>query len=289
MFNSLVFNPAIAGSKEQISSNFQYRNHTIGNGQLSEIKSFGIHAPFKHQRIGLGLQLYQEKYTIQNRLSATVSFAYKINFKKGTFSFGLNAGLLQSSFRFSDLVVLPAEKANLVDLNVLTPDIGSGIYYQTKNYYVGISALHLLPSNWNKSNYKSEYEAVKRHYYLVYGHKIGISEKLVFLPTLLFKYVDSNRFLVDISMHLKFADLVWTGISIRTNNLYSVQAGVKLSDLLSLQRQSIKIGYAYDWSDNPVSLASGTSHEIMLILDLEIHEKPSKIRKNKINISPVLF
>jgi type IX secretion system PorP/SprF family membrane protein len=287
MFNGLVINPAIAGSKDNISANLQYKRQFINNGILPEIKSFSIHAPFKFQRIGLGFQVSEEKFSIQNRTSASFSYAYKINLAKGVLSFGISAGLMQSTIKYSDLRVYESE--HLSDLNVIMPDLGSGLYFQSKKYYLGLSALHLIPNTWTKSNYAFNYNIIKRHLMLTAGYKLKISEKLALLPTTLMKWIPNEKFMAELTLHLKYEDLLWGGFSMRTNELYSLQAGVRLSDLLTLSRQSIKLGYAYDWSNSGVNLLSRGSHEIMLILDLKLYESPSKIRKGKINISPVLF
>ncbi len=290
MFNGLIVNPALAGSKEQISSSFLFKRHWTGMANIAPvIQSFNIHAPFQYQRIGLGLQVVNESFSIQNRLSASASYAYKINFASGILSFGISAGFIQSSIRYSQLVVLDEEKDYRSDINAILPDLGTGIYYQSKYFYAGISALHLLPNAWKYSNHPLEIDIVKRHFYLMAGYRWQPSEKVQILPTTLIKYVSGQCIQADATVHIKYNDFIWGGFSVRTNNAFSLQGGLKISDFFTLTRQSIKVGYAYDWSDNSLNKVWRGSHEIMLILDIGVYQKPSKIRRGKINISPVLF
>ena len=91
MFNSLLFNPAYAGSKDHMAITLLHRDQWWGIEGAPKTQSFTIHSPLKDDRVALGLGVYNDAIGPTNTMSFMTSYAYRINLGKGKLSFGLQA------------------------------------------------------------------------------------------------------------------------------------------------------------------------------------------------------
>ncbi|UXP31767.1 type IX secretion system membrane protein PorP/SprF [Reichenbachiella agarivorans] len=271
MFNGLAINPAYAGSHETLSLTALTRYQWVGFDGAPNTQSFSAHAPFKKDRIALGLQLYNDNIGVSQTFSTFVSAAYRINFEKSTLSLGLQLGF--SSFKSDVTSLNPVYDFNDVALsqNVnepFKPNMGSGAYYYySDRFYVGFSMPMMFNQTINSfdiddSNLSYKSGQAKRHMFLTGGYVFDLNTHFKLKPSVLLKYVAGAPVSVDINTNLLIDEVLWVGVSYRN--------GESVDFLLELQITSgLRFGYAYDYILNDINNVSNGSHELMLNYRIE--------------------
>lgn len=259
MFNTLVINPAYAGSRDAVSVLGIYRNQwTDFNGSPTSFAA-SVHSPVG-EKLGLGLFLEADKIGVHQRLSAYTAYAYKIALGSGILSLGLQAGVLQYSSDWSELPeVLDPDDPNFVsDNSKLLPNFGLGVYYYSEQFFVGVSVPHLLEGNIDEV---SELAVQDRHYWLTGGVAIPLNETLKLQPSLLVRAVPS---VAPINMDVN--------VSLIINDIFRVGAGYRSSQavlfMLEYQQDKLRVGYSYDLGLSSLADYHSGTHEIMVGLDL---------------------
>ncbi len=141
-----LYNPAYAGATGYITANCFYRNQW--NQIIGAPATIGasLHSPIVHKSIGIGGLFMKDQQGPLSVFTASMLYAYRINFKNGVLSLGLNGGLKQFKINSSFLDPNDLGDKNLPDseVNWISPDFGTGIFFQSKSLQISISALQLL-------------------------------------------------------------------------------------------------------------------------------------------------
>ncbi len=250
MFNTLVFNPAYAGSREHLSVVALYRDQWHGWGDdipsvsgydgRPVTQTFSIHTPILN-RVGVGLSLVNDRTGARGVTSIEGSYAYRIDFGEGTLSLGLQGGVMNwradwESLNFKD----PRVTDNAFDgpdPSLWRPNFGAGIFFYTSRFYAGISIPHLVNFNLRQLTDLEEEQLRKwaqtsQHLYITLGNAFPIKgEDLIFKPSILIKSVGLfSEFFAqgdkikstgaptsfDIDLSLFFNQRFWLGTSFRS-------------------------------------------------------------------------
>ena len=267
MFNMLGINPAYAGSRDLLSVT------ALGRSQWSGMKgapsSQAILADFsvKEKKVGLGLQFFNDKIGITKTTGINLSYAYRLRFKKGMLSMGLQGGIASFKANYSDVQLSTADASDIAfanNINEIRPTVGAGVYYTTDKFYVGVSVPHLLhlDSYYSKSNSGSMYE--NNHWMLATGFVHHFSPDVVLKPSVLLRAVSGAPLTVDVNANMWFYNVVALGVSVRTSNM--------VVGMLEIQaNRQFRFGYAYDF--NTSGLTGRGSHEIMLRYEFGYEKK----------------
>jgi type IX secretion system PorP/SprF family membrane protein len=139
-------------------------------------------------------------------------------------------------------------------------DANFGLYFQSKNYYAGISSTHLSESQLSKAvgTLTPSYQTA-RHYYLMGGYKFkdvanGTIDAQMLVRT------DLIKFSADLNARYLFkmdGKDAYGGLSFRTSDAIAVMLGY--SPIPKLQ-----VGYSYDITINKLASVSRGSHEMMV-------------------------
>lgn len=271
---------------EKINASFFARKQSIGDGYSPFSQSFAVQTPFSFQKMGIGILVTNETFFIEQKLAFTLAYAYKINLGNGYLSFGLGAGIRQMRIDFENLS--KREETNAISNSLLFPHFETGILYKTKNYYLGLSLKNLQSNRFvfdseNKLNY-----TYKPNLFLTGAYKLELNESFVIIPSFLMQKTNGLSLHLDMSTHFKFNSKAWLGSTVRTSPSVAFQVGIKLDEYIKYLRQGITIGYAFEYGYG-ISSKFNTSHEIMLLMDFEIHKSVTQIKKKKIMVSPLFF
>lgn len=112
------------------------------------------------------------------------------------------------------------------------------------------------------------------HYFLSGGNVLYLSENTRFKPSFLLKSAFEAPSSLDVSANFLFFDRFELGASYRLDDSFGGMANFAVSP-------SIRIGYAYDHIVSDLSAATSSSHEVMLLFDLNFPKK--------VSISPRFF
>ena len=94
MFNTLVLNPAYAGSRNVMSITALGRMQWIGIDGAPKTQSVTIDAPINKQKMGIGISFFNDKVGTEKRTAIYIPFSYRLMLKKGVLSFGIQAGAM---------------------------------------------------------------------------------------------------------------------------------------------------------------------------------------------------
>lgn len=270
MFNRLIINPAYSGSRDAMTLTLLNRYQWVGFGDgAPRTLTFSAHTPLRNEKIALGMYVYADQTGPFNDVGFMANYAYRIRIYNGILSLGLQAGFNQVNIDWDEFNARNVDDPILVQRpdNKLQPDANFGVYYYTKNYYVGISSKQLFESQYgevNKDTEESTYSKLARHFYGIAGCALPLSEKIVFRPGLMIKYTNNAPINYDLNASFLFNDLIWLGASYRTNyNAITTKNAVVFMAEFNLTK-NWRLGYSYDAYLNEIRLHNEGSHEIMI-------------------------
>lgn len=270
MFNETFINPAYTGSKEAMSATLLHRQQWVSFPGRPVTTSFSVHGPLQNNKMGVGLNLLTEKVGVMNRTLLYATYAYRLKFAdKSTLSLGLMGGLENQVNRLGSLKVsndaaAPADPQFGNTPNVLAPNFGTGVYYNTKSLYVGLSIPRLLDNTvqfvggtTSATDKSTKFDASKFTYYLTAGYLFDLDEDFKLRTNVMMKAVKNAPIQFDLGGNLLIKNFLWTGLSYRTGSAISVILGWQVN-------KQFLCSYSYDVGVNKIQKYSSGSHEIVL-------------------------
>lgn len=273
MYNTLVINPAYAGSRDALTVTALHRSQWVGFEGAPSTQTLTLHAPLRNQHIGLGLAVMNDKIGPLNNSSVTGNFAYIMQLTaKAKLSLGISAGVNMISANLDKLRLDQQNDPAFVNNinNKITPDFGAGIYYSRERFYAGVSVPNLLQNTTSKTsdaNNNIINANDQRHYFLIAGTMLKISENLSFKPTTLVKVTPGAPIQADVTASFVIVNRLLLGAMFRSSDAAGALVGFDITNKLH-------IGYSYDWSYGlKTSTYNQGSHEIMIRYDFFLNSK----------------
>ncbi|PKB16191.1 type IX secretion system membrane protein PorP/SprF [Flavobacterium sp. 5] len=267
MYNTIVVNPAYAGSRQAMSVFALHRTQWVGLDGAPVTNSVSINTPFNDSKVGLGLSFVNDQIGPSDENNIAIDFSYTIPAsEKYKMSFGLkaSANLLNVDFTKLDYYHDNPIFEDNID-NKFSPNIGVGFYLHSDNSYIGISAPNLLETkHFDKSASSSATSHIateKINYYLIAGYVFDLSPSLKLKPSLITKYVQGAPLQVDISANFMINEKFVGGLAYRWSAAMSAMVGFQATD-------SWFIGYSYDFDTTELAHYNSGSHEIFLRFEL---------------------
>ena len=278
MDNMLYYNPAYAGSRDMMNFTAMHRQQWAGYKGAPMSTTFAMHTPLRYESLGVGLSLLNDKVGPLNATWVNADLSYSIRFKnnKARLSFGVKGGI---NVLNGDLAALVKQNNADNDLNYryqsqVKPNIGAGIYYHSKHWFVGVAVPKII-DNSNDANSVANIEYVaQRHYYLTVGGYIQANRMLKLRPSAMLKVTENAPIALDLNWSFIFYDKLWLGANYRLKE----SAGIFVQYQISNQ---FKVGYAFEFSTTQIRRANAGTHELLLSYDL--------LFKNKSISSPRYF
>lgn len=263
MFDPLLINPAYAGAQVQLSATAIYRNQWVNLDGAPKTLTATLHSGFYKAKMGLGLIFGNDQIGIHNDASLYGVYSYKINLTRtSTLSFGLQGGFNNLKSDYNKLNLKNQNDPNLSGvLTKFNPNIGSGIYYRNKTFFLGVSVPQMI--NSKVFDIKDPVGGVAgfskrlRYYYIFTGTMLKLSSHAKLFPSALIRAQEQAPLSFDLNTTLVLYDVVSLGAS------YRLQEGIV--GLFELQlNQNFHVGYAYDFTASALRMYSNGSHEIMI-------------------------
>lgn len=286
MFNSLVFNPAYAGSNGHMNIVLLHRTQWWGIPGAPSTQSFTIHSPLKNEKVGLGFSVVRDVIGPTKSTDANLSYAYHIPLGKAKLSIALQGGVMNWRGDWSKLDIEDAQDDAFSELepNYWLPNFGAGIYYYTKSFYVGFASPKLIEYDYRKENLNTAlWSKQYRHYYFSAGGAIPLNgDALILKPSVLVKNVgllssfDKNEAYqnisapteIDIDISFMFYQTLWVGVAFRTaiEAFSGDSSSYDSVDFLASYylANGLRIGAAYDYPLSKIQKPGQGSFEIML-------------------------
>jgi type IX secretion system PorP/SprF family membrane protein len=280
MFNTLTYNPGVAGTSGMICATALNRQQWVGFKGAPSTTVFNISAPVSPFKIksGVGLLVESDNIGFDKDISISGSYSYLMDVGPGKLGIGLSLGMLNKSISptweipsgdshtpASGDPLIPENKESYVAF-----DAGLGLYYKADKYYAGLSITHL---NQPKIKYSKGTPYVSRHFYLTAGYILQLpNPSLEFIPSV-FAFSDGKVAQFTITSLLRYNKKVWGGVSYRAGDALIGIVGFELYN-------GIRLGYSYDFTMSDINKNSSGSHEFMVnyCFDLGLGRSPMKYK-----------
>ena len=295
MFNSLIFNPGYAGSKDHLSLALLHRSQWQELEGAPVTQTLTAHTPLRNERVGVGLSLANDIIGPTRSTGANLAYSYRIPFKKFKICFGLQAGFDSYRSDFSELVLDMSDDPSFINASKVLPNVGAGLYIYSKHFYFGASSPRLIEHDLQQDVEMGIFARQARHYYLTMGAAIPLKgDAIIFKPSILLKNAGLDRRVFpggqyvnygapdefDFDFSLLFQETLWVGASFRS--AFSAPA-LSLNPKSSydsadfwvsfLFKNGLRIGAAYDYTVSDLSTVTNGAFEVMFGYEFNFREK----------------
>ncbi|WP_173967064.1 PorP/SprF family type IX secretion system membrane protein [Flavobacterium collinsii] len=262
MYNTAVINPAYSGSRDVVSIMGLHRTQWLGLEGAPKTITFAASAPVS-DNVGLGLSVLSHKIGPSNEtsISADMSYNIRLNYNYRLF-FGLKGSADVLNVDYTKLNQYnPGDPNFQYNINNdFAPNIGVGLYLQSEQTYIGISAPRLLETYNNSGNTTSQVQR-RIHYYFMAGHVFDLSQDIKFKPALLTDFTAGNALQVNVSGNFLIYEKLTLGVAYRWSAACSALVGFQITN-------GLFAGYAYDADTTNLGNYNSGSHEIFLRFEL---------------------
>lgn len=275
MFNSFYYNPAAAGIDGKTSFFLTHRTQWLGytptfdDGGSPQTQMFSLTTPFVYiPNTGAGLYVVRDRRGPITSIEAQLAAAYYFTlFDKGKLSVGLRGGIYGqtidgNTFRFVDENDPVATYWRGRRETALKPDLSFGAWYSQEEFYVGIAGNHLLGSQISFGLQDLINNALARNLYITGGYNYALNEDWLIQPSILIKTIPEATLKttsIEISALAIYNQKFWGGLSFRQSDALIAMVG-----MYPLKDNSMRVGYAFDYTVAGRQGKAPTSHEIFL-------------------------
>lgn len=272
MYNMNVINPAYAGSKESLSFGLLYRKQWVDIEDAPTTATFFVHSPVG-KNVGLGLSVISDKIGPVEENNIFGDFSYTLNLGgEHRLALGIKAGLTLHKIDFNTIYPTLPDVGDGVfaggNPSSSTFNVGSGLFYYTDKYYVALSVPNMLKSkylDYNGTAYGSEVS----HYFLTGGYVFDLSPTVKFKPFAMFKSSFNAPSSLDVSTNFLFNEKFEIGATYRLEDSFGAMVNYAITP-------SLRIGYAYDHIVSDLKVTTPSSHEVILLFDVNFSKKVSR-------------
>lgn len=290
MYDKLSFNPATAGfgcedcyGAGGHALTLMYRDQWDGLNRDPKTSLFNYNGNFGNLigpgNMGFGATFYSDNLGQEQNSMWRLSAAYHLlNIGDGILSFGLSGGQFTKTLGTEWVAIDSPETNGVTDVNIdyqgataKSLDLNFGAYYTDPgNYYVGLSATHLTAADLEDLSIK-----VARHYYFMGGYNYQLNPTVTLRSNLLAKS-DLTEYIADINVNAMFNDMIWGGVTYRTQDAIAPMAGFKYAWQAESETQithyCLRVGYSYDATTSALKNYSSGSHEVFATLCLNLEQ-----------------
>ena len=269
MYNGQVLNPAYAGIWEKAGFTALVREQWAGINRAPLTESISIHSPLNNESVGVGLNIINDTYAREKRLSILADYAYEVNLTPWRrLRFGVKFGFTNYKNPLSEYQLYPDGEydpvfAQDIDLKFL-PNFGVGAFLYEDNFYVGLAIPKLVENDFsiNYQNYSTQSEI--RTLYLNGGYVFFLDpmSRIIFKPTLLVRANLDMPVQVDLSANILLYEKLWFGLVWRSRNAVCVTSQWLIN-------KNLRLGFAMDLTYTDIFPYQGGTYEFTLGWDMD--------------------
>ena len=262
MYNKLLLNPAFASARDVPTLTGIYRNQWLGFEGAPKSMLLSFDSPFFSKRVGFGLSIANETKGTLNRTFARMAYSYSIiRTEDVAVRIGINGSLhvIQNKPSSAGFIRDPNDPS-LLAVNKTTGNVGAGVYFDYKNFYIGASVPSILKNVIGVNTFGSSTAVETPHVYVMSGILIPLTESIVLRPSVIAKFVKNTPFDLDANLSVMFNQRLSVGGSYRLGDSADLTAFLQISKNLGL-------GLGYDFTLSELSKYNSGSIEVLLRYD----------------------
>jgi type IX secretion system PorP/SprF family membrane protein len=272
IFNGLHINPAYAGYKGEPYIQSTYRSQWVNFPGAPETFTVTADLSANEGTMGFGVSLMSDNLGPARTTGGMLSYAYRIQVGAESFlGLGVSAGFSQYSIDGSMLDPNDRPDSEIPEgrINLITPNLNTGLFFHNKKFYAGFSVYNMIGKNaLEKEDVALAYHDF--HYYLTAGYLVDLSDNVKFKPSFLIREVKGAPTNYDINAMFLFMERLWVGGSYRSNMKIwndNLQEGLSKRNAVAaiieiFPTDRLRLGYAYDHNLNVLNAYRNNSHEL---------------------------
>ena len=252
------FNPASVGKQEKVNVAIAYNMTLTGFENNPRTMYAGADLPFYFAGVyhGVGAQFLNDEIGLFSHRKLAVQYAVQMKLFGGRLAIGVQPGMLSENFDGSKLDLdVDNDPAFTTSQQTGTAlDIGVGLYYQQRSWYVGASVQHLTAPTVDLG--ETNQIELSQTYYLTAGCNIRLRNPFLTIHPTLLARTDIVGYRADVGARLKYTNdqkMMYAGLGYSPNNSITVMLGGLF--------HGISLGYSYEIYTTALSLGNG-SHEL---------------------------
>ena len=258
--NTIVYNPAISGTKSYNPLVLQSRQQWMGFTGAPLSANISYHGVLNN-RSGMGGYFEHDRTGFSNQTNLQLNYAYRVplNADGVNVSFGVGAKIMYYYMDFAPEDLPPgADPAfNAKALDNTIGDASSGIYFYGNNFHLGYSVVNMLQSSFNKEvgdGFSKNIE--ERVYYGMAAYMFRIDRDWHLEPSVLIRTLENAKSEYNLSARVFYMDQFWTGLSARSNSSLSVAMGTRVNNMI--------LSYSFDHYFGEISNYQNGTHELTI-------------------------
>jgi type IX secretion system PorP/SprF family membrane protein len=293
MYNKILLNPGFAGARRTPSVSALYRNQWIGYGGHPTSYLVSFDAALGKNRLGTGLVLHRQTEGVITRSAANLALSYDIiNTKETTLRVGLSGTIREFRFDLLNPDVYIKDRTdqslNVNNPKIVNANVGAGIYFDNKTYYIGLSLPNLMknPISLGNNTGANLLATEKRHIYVMAGgfFKLFDNNDLHLKPAIMYKYVPNAPFSLDANLSVMFQKKIMVGGSYRFGGKFQIgdtkSGGGDSIDLLAFMQATDQLGIGLSYDFTLSQLAKYTNGSIELVARYDFAPSTTKHLRN---------
>jgi len=265
-FNQLMINPAYAGIYSRVSAGLITRFQWAGIAGAPQTNTITAQAGLADGRIGLGGVVLNDQFGVSSNYEVQFSGSYNINFFKSRLAMGIQGGLIQYGYDFSNVEFDFLDDPEIVNghQNISQPNFGVGFMYMRETFFIGASIPRILSISVTDGMTTSE--RYRKHYYLTTGFVKEIN-RVPFKFLGLVRCMDSETLSADLTFSALLDDALWAGVTLRDLQHFGLLAIIDVS-------KNLQVGYSFEMPSNSLIYGNYGTHEVSLQLNIKSKQRP---------------
>ncbi len=256
--NPYLINPAFAGNSSDLILFGHYRNQMMGLKGAPESMMFTLHKGLPNERMGLGIQAFNDRINVLERSGANFTYSYLVPItQKHLIRFGLSLGFASNRIDMAKVVASDADDisilSNVAPVNSFNSDFG--VVYSLEKFQLGISAMNLF-NKTSFSDSKALPYAQNALFNVMAKYELKMTENVKLVPMALARSSQGLGFQISANAIFQFKDFFWAGINWDSQSSIGMCTGIRY--------ENFTFGYNYGYPTSKLATLSTGIHEIVV-------------------------
>lgn len=255
-----AYNPAAVGKQDKINFTAAYNMSLAGfkRNPKTVFASGDMPLELFGTNHGVGLRMVNDAIGLFSHNIIALQYAFRQKLFGGMLAIGVQAGMLSESFDGSkvELEVTGDPAFSTSEVKGTAVDVGAGLWYQRKGWFVGASVQHLTSPTVELG--ETNQIDIDMSYYLMGGCNIRLKNPFLSIQPSVMGRFDGVSYRADVTARLTYNHeerKMYAGVGYSPENSVTIFLGGRV--------RGIMLGYSYEAFTNGIGLGYG-SHELFV-------------------------
>lgn len=260
--HQFAINPAHAGIKQCIDVHSLYRMQWVDFDGAPRSGFLTLSIPLQNQRKrifgarhGTGFKFETDQFGPFSVTRLNLAYALHLNFsQEDRLSLGVYGGAVQTGYDPDLVTTHDPDPTVSQQSNILSPDASFGAWFNSTNYYFGLTLRNLIPSRWDDIGEDSRH---RFHAAINGGYRWAVKEDITLLPSAILRIPPKSPPSFDINLQADYKNVFALGVGFRAGDALNASAVFKI-------REQLAIAYTFDFTISDIQSVAKNTHELSI-------------------------